>query len=82
LVGQRPVKVKTDVSERFILWLAAAIIFGGGAFLWKAAFTPAENTNELTNFIVGFVCGSVLGVVITYLYGTSKSSADKDKMIK
>jgi len=50
--------------------------------LWKAAFTLVIEINGDTKYIVGFVCGSVVGVVITYLYGTSKSFADKDKRIE
>ena len=73
--------LKTSYSEKFLLWLSVYIITGTGAFLWKAAFTPQKDLNETTNYIVGFVTGSIVGVIVTYLFGNSRSSDEKDKKI-
>jgi len=70
---------QTSFGEKFILFFSVYIITGAGAFLWKAAFAAPKEVNETTNYIVGFVTGSMVSVIITYLYGSSKSSAEKDK---
>lgn len=72
---------KTSFSEKFILWFSVYVFTGAGLFLWKAAFIPKESINDTTKYIVGFVTGSIISVVITYLYGSSKSSAEKDKRL-
>ena len=72
---------RSSFSEKFILWFSVYIFTGAGAFLWKVAFTPQEKINDTTRYIVGFVTGSVVGVIITWIYGSSKSSFDKNKRI-
>jgi len=74
-------KLTSTYSEKFLLWLSVYVITGAGAFLWTVAFTPQKELNETTNYIVGFVTGSIVGVIITYLFGSSRSSAEKDKRI-
>ena len=70
---------RTSFSEKFILWFSVYIFTGAGAFLWKVSFTSQSNINDTTKYIVGFVTGSIVGIIMTYIYGTSKSSSDKDK---
>jgi hypothetical protein len=74
-------KAKGLITENFQHAFAFYVVTGAGLFLWKAAFLPEDQLNEHTGTIVGFITGTVIATIINYLYGTSKSSQDKNKLL-
>ena len=53
----------------FRAFLASMLIFGGGWFLWTAAFTSKHQLNEHTGIIVGAVIGTFLGSIVGFYFG-------------
>jgi len=72
---------KALITENFQHAFAFYIITGAGIFLYRVAFTPNDQLNELSGTITGFITGTVVATVVNYLYGTSKSSQDKNKLL-
>jgi branched-subunit amino acid ABC-type transport system permease component len=72
---------KELITENFQHAFAFYIVTGAGIFLYRVAFTPNDQLNELSGTITGFITGTVVATVINYLYGTSKSSQDKNKLL-
>lgn len=53
----------------FRAFMSFLMIFGGGAFLWVAAFKDEQSLNTNSAIIIGFVVGTFLAVPIGYYFG-------------
>jgi len=73
----KTVKELTDGFYRKILGLI--VIIGGGAFLWKAAFSPGATEQKA---VIGFIMGVGITTVFNFFFGTSQGSSDKTKQIE
>jgi hypothetical protein len=80
-VKDKLAKAKELITENFQHAFAFYVVSGAGLFLWRAAFMPEDQLNKHTGTIVGFITGTVVATIINYLYGTSKSSQDKNKLL-
>lgn len=86
LAKLEPLKTKVKaalslITENFQHAFAFYVVTGAGIFLYKMAFTPNDQLNELSGTITGFITGTVVATIINYLFGTSKSSQDKNKLL-
>lgn len=64
-----PIEFTNMLRVLYRSFLATVLVVGGGAFLWKAAFTAKAHLNEHTGVIVGFITASAIGVAIGFYFG-------------
>lgn len=54
--------------------------------MWVLKYLLTNNLSgsmkEFGNTVLGFVLGTIIGTVINFYFGSSKSSSDKDEVIK
>jgi uncharacterized integral membrane protein len=68
-------------AEKILLYLMQVLILAA-AFTYLAAVTflvMPESGQDHSKTIVGFLLGTVVGTIITFNWGSSKSSADKSE---
>lgn len=55
----------------------------GAFYIWNITFSviPDENI-RVVDTIVGFLMGTIVSTIISYYFGSSKSSSDKNEMLK
>ena len=76
-------KQNDNFSKRFIYWLAAGIILLTFAFDFCISFfTVSPENKDVVNVVTGALNITCLGAVISFFYGSSKSSSDKQTMIE
>lgn len=73
-----PIELTNMFRVLYRAFLATFLVGGGGAFLWKAAFTPKAFLNEHTGVIVGFITVSALGIAIGFYFGGQDRSKKTD----
>ena len=75
-------KQKDVFSKRFVYYYAIAITLSVFAYIGGVTFTeiPPENV-RVVDTVVGFSLGTLLTGVVNWLYGSTKSSGDKNKTI-
>jgi len=69
-------KVITDGLFRKIM--AILIVYGAGNFLFNVATQEGSTVQEM---VIGYIFG-VITTVLSYYYGTSQSSQDKEKRLE
>jgi hypothetical protein len=68
-------------GEKVLLYIMQALILAA-AFAYLAAVTflnMPDSGQDHSKTIVGFLLGTVVGTIITFNWGSSKSSADKSE---
>ena len=75
-----PTEAKTMTAPIAFAFLCLII---GSCYVAAVSFltVPPEN-KDIVNIIIGFINGTMLGTSITYVIGTSSSSAKKDEAKK
>ena len=71
-------KYKAITDGLFRKLYALILTVGAGYFLWEAAFQK-EEASQVMLIGVGFVTNAVITVLISFFFGTSQSSQDKEK---
>jgi hypothetical protein len=67
----------------FLTSFSVGIIAYGGAYFVLITFIPIPKENiRFADTILGFLCGAAIGTILTYWYGTSKSSQDKSEWFR
>lgn len=80
-LNERISAVKTLTDGIYRKLLGILLIVGGGAFLWKAAFSETGDSRFLGE-IIGFIMGTAITTVISFWFHTSESSREKSKQIE
>lgn len=71
------------LNTTFLLWFAAGIVFLTFVYIFSVTFIPLpEGHEKFADTILGFILGTLVGTVITFFYGSSHSSRDKDKTLE
>jgi len=70
-------------KEKIImLFMAIGVLVVGFGYLFLVTFVPIPETGkDHAKIIVGFLIGSALAGILGYFWGSSKGSADKNKLI-
>lgn len=70
-------------NKRFSAYFAAISVLLGFAYLFLVTFIPIPQANQrFADIILGFLMGTVISTILTYYFGSSKSSSDKNKIIE
>lgn len=70
-------------SKRYVYYLATFWSIAGVALIFFLIFgnIPQENI-RFADTILGFMLGTIVGQIITFFFGSSKGSSDKQKVIE
>lgn len=70
-------------STNVRLLLAICIITPAMVYVFIASFgnVPADNQRTVDT-VIGFLLGTLLASIVSYFFGSSQGSADKDKTVK
>ena len=52
--------------------LSVVLTVGGGLFLYRVAFAPADTLSKSAEVIVAFITGSVLTTIVQYYWGDTE----------
>lgn len=71
-------------SKHFIYWFAWYWSVGSTLYFFSVTFLPMpEGGRDFANIILGFLLGTAVATIISFFYGSSKSSKDKtEAMVK
>ena len=71
-------------SKHFIYWFAWYWSVGSTLYFFSVTFLPMpEGGRDFANIILGFLLGTAVATIISFFYGSSKSSKDKtDALVK
>jgi uncharacterized membrane protein len=69
-----------DNSDRVRLVLAMCILTPAMVYVFIASFGDVPDDNQRTvDTVIGFLLGTLLASIVSYFYGSSQGSSDKDK---
>lgn len=74
--------VKAGRRYDVLMLLTGVIILGLAILTVVAIFFLDLKNKELSHFIAGEIIGMSLGTMVTYYFGSSRSSQDKDRIIR
>lgn len=74
--------VKAGRRYDVLMLLTGVIILGLAILTVVAIFFLDLKNKELSHFIAGEIIGMSLGTMVTYYFGSSRSSQDKDQIIR
>lgn len=70
-------------SKRFLYWFSIGWSLATAIYIAFITFTPIPESNvRFADTILGFLLGTILATMFNFFYGTSKSSSNKDEVIK
>jgi len=68
---------------RFVYWLATAWSSFAVIYIVAITFVPIPDNNiRFADTILGFLLGTVVATILNFFFGSSKSSKDKDELLK
>lgn len=81
---QKEALKQSDVfSKRFLYYFSIGWSFLVAAYIGFITFAPIPDSNiRFADTILGFLLGTILATMFNFFYGTSKSSQNKDDVIK
>lgn len=69
-------------SKRFVYYLTAFLVVCGFGYIYMVTYYPVPLQNkEIVNTVMGLIIGTVFGSVLSFFYGTTKSSNEKSTLI-
>jgi hypothetical protein len=69
-------------AKHFIYWFAWYWSIGSTLYFFCVTFAPMpEGGRDFANIILGFLLGTAVATIISFFYGSSKSSKDKTDVI-
>jgi len=69
--------------SRFVYWLAIGWSLFAVLYIVGITFFPIPESNvRFADTILGFLLGTVVATILNFFFGSSKSSKDKDEMMK
>jgi len=76
-------KQEDKFSKRFVYYLASFWSFIAGTYLFSVTFFtyPVANT-RIVDTITGFLLGTIIASIITFFFGSSQGSKDKDSIME
>jgi hypothetical protein len=86
--GARSMQVSALASgdkfvARFVYWLAIGWSLFAVFYIIGITFFPIPESNvRFADTILGFLLGTVVATILNFFFGSSKSSKDKDEMMK
>lgn len=70
-------------SKRFVYYMAIFWSVVASLFIGFVTFTTIPEQNiRFADTIIGFLLGTIISTIMGYFYGTSKSSHNKDELIR
>lgn len=70
-------------SKRFIYWFAIAWSLAAVCYIFGITFFDIPTKNmRFADTILGFLLGTIVGQIVAFFFGSSKSSQNKDEVIK
>lgn len=70
-------------NRRFLAYFAVGIFAASFVYIACITFIVVPDKNQrFADTVLGFLLGTLLGTLITFFYGSSKSSQAKDQTIK
>ena len=81
---QAPIDPNDTTAKHFIYYFAWFWSVTSVIYFFCVTFTPLpEGGRDFANIILGFLLGTAVATIISFFYGSSKSSKDKtDAMLK
>lgn len=74
---------ETLFNRRFLAYFAVGIFVASFIYIGCITFMEVPEKNQrFADTVLGFLLGTLLGTLITFFYGSSKSSQAKDQTIK
>jgi hypothetical protein len=73
---------KTGKTDFMMVITGLTGLFSFAVIIYAVIWIPGMASNDLFIHLMGMIEGVVIGNIFAYYYGTSKSSADKNKLIK
>lgn len=69
-------------AKHFIYWFAWYWSIGSTLYFFCVTFAPMpEGGRDFANIILGFLLGTAVATIISFFYGSSKSSKDKTEVM-
>lgn len=70
-------------SKRFIYWFTAGSVILGFLYIYLITFyTIPQNNQRFADTILGVVISIIFGTIYNFFFGSSKGSADKNKILE
>jgi len=70
-------------AARFVYWLAIGWSLFAVSYIVGITFVPIPEENvRFADTILGFLLGTVVATILNFFFGSSKSSKDKDELLK
>lgn len=76
-------KKPQDLPKHFLVFMAIGCLVAGFAYMFLVTFVGVPDTSmRFADTILGFMLGTVVTTIISYFFGSSKGSSDKNKTIE
>lgn len=70
-------------SKRYVYYLATFWSFVGVVYIFLITFISIPESNvRFADTTLGFLLGTIVATIINYFFGSSKSSSDKNQLLK
>lgn len=78
----KKILMKTHFEKHFVIYLTSFFSLASVIYLYAVTFfeIPKDN-HRVVDTILGFLMGTLIATIVNYYLGSSKGSADKNKII-